>query len=174
MSAPPPAAGSVGPVAGDSHASGAYDTHRSAKTRADFPLPDVTWEPARPYYEGAAVGELRLPFCDACGATNWYPKGVCLACDATSFTWRATAGTGTVFSFVVVRHVFLPQYKDLVPFVAGLVELDDAPGARITSRITGADPADVHIGMPVVATFEPLHFAGVDGEVVAPLFRPAN
>ena len=146
----------------------------AAKFGARFPLPDVTWAPAAPFYATAAAGELQLPFCNACGRVSWYPKKTCIWCPGDTFTWRMLPGTGTVFSFVVVRHTFLPQYADLIPFVTALVSVDDAPGARLTSRLVDVDPEAVHIDMRVEAVFTPLRFAGVDGEVVAPLFRPAR
>ena len=37
--------------------SGAYDPERSVRSRLSFPLPDVSWEVAAPYWEGAAAGE---------------------------------------------------------------------------------------------------------------------
>ena len=54
--------------------SGAYDPERSVKSRLSFPLPDVSWQVAAPYWEGAAAGELRLSFCVSCGSANWFPK----------------------------------------------------------------------------------------------------
>jgi hypothetical protein len=39
--------------------------------------------------------------------------------------------------------------------------------------IVDADAPSLHVDMPLEVTFRPLEFAGVDGSVVAPLFRPA-
>ena len=151
--------------------SGAYDPDRSARSRLSFPLPDVSWEIARPYWEGAAAGELRLSFCSDCGRVNWYPKGECRVCHGGRFAWRAVNGTGSLFSYSVVRHPFLKQYADLLPMVPALVELDDVPGIRIVTRIVDCDPSALACELPVEVVFRPLRFAGVDGEVVAPLFR---
>jgi uncharacterized protein len=150
--------------------SGTYDTGSSK--RADFPLPDVDWPVLAPFWVGAAAGVLRLSFCDRCGATRWYPTGVCL-CGTTGLVWRDLSGRATVYSFTVVHHVFLPQYRDLVPFVAALIEPEDAPGARLATRLIDCAPADVHCGMAVSARFEPLLFADVEGSVTAPVFAPA-
>jgi uncharacterized protein len=141
--------------------------------RAEFPLPDTTWEPTAEYWAGAEAGELRIPRCDNCGRYHWYPKDECAYCGGDAFTWTATGGRGTLFSWVVVTHPFLPQFADLVPFVPALVALDEDPSVRIPTRMVDCDPADLDFEMPVQVVFRPLQFAGVDGEVTAPLFAPA-
>ena len=52
--------------------------------RADFPLPDLTWEPTRPYWEGAARQELTIPRCDSCDRLHWYPTPTCRSCAGAS------------------------------------------------------------------------------------------
>ena len=151
--------------------SGAYDPERSVKTRLSFPLPDVSWEVAAPYWEGAAAGELRLSFCASCGAPNWFPKPECRSCHGGAFEWKAVAGTGRLFSYSVVRHPFLKQYADLLPLVPALVELDAVPGIRIVTRIVESELTDLRCDAPVDVVFRPLRFSGVEGEVFAPLFR---
>lgn len=141
--------------------------------RDDFPLPDLSWPPTAPYWAGAAAGELRIPRCDACNRFNWYPHEHCDACGGASFTWVAMSGRGTLFSWVVVTHPFLPQFAGLVPFVPALVALDEDPAVRIPTRIVDADPDDLEFEMPVRVTFRPISFTGVDGDVTAPLFTPA-
>ena len=159
------------PVSGSEARSGSYATHGSAKDRSTFPLPDVNWEPARLYWEGAAVGELRLPFCASCGVVNWYPKPTCGACGDESFEWRAVPGTGTLFSYSVASHAFLPQYADLLPMIPALVVLDEVPSVRIVTRLVDADASALACDVAVEAVFRPLRFTGIEGEVVVPLFR---
>jgi hypothetical protein len=141
--------------------------------RSSFPLPDVAWPPTAPYWEGAAVHELRIPFCDGCGASNWYPEERCEACGGTAFTWRALSGRGRLFSWVVVHRPFLAQYAGDVPFVPALVELEEAPEVRVPTRIVDCDPATLVFDQPVRVVFRPLAFTGVEGEVTAPFFTPA-
>jgi uncharacterized OB-fold protein len=141
--------------------------------RAGFPLPDVEWPPTAPFWDGAAQHELRIPFCDACGAANWYPHDRCEACGGEAFTWRVMSGRGRLFSWVVVHRPFLPQYAGDVPFVPALVELDDAPEVRVPTRLVDCDPEALAFDQPVRVVFRPLRFTGVDGEVIAPFFAPA-
>jgi uncharacterized OB-fold protein len=150
----------------------------------DFPLPDVDWPPARPFWDGAAAGELRLPRCPACGRIHWYPEGPCRRCGAPTgadadagagspLRWEPVSGRGTLFSWSVVTQVFLPQFRDLVPVVPALVAVDEDPDVRLVTRVVDADPADLRVDQPVRVVFRPLTFAGVAGSVAAPLFVPA-
>jgi uncharacterized OB-fold protein len=139
-----------------------------------FPLPDLSLDALRPFWDGAARGVLTLPRCDGCGRLHWYPGPACRRCRGDAFTWDALSGRGRLFSWVVVRHAFLPQFESLVPFVPALITLDEDPAIRLVSRIVGADPDGLAFDEPVVAVFEPLRFPGVPGEVVAPLFRPLS
>jgi len=82
-------------------------------------------------------------------------------------------GRGTLFSWVVVTHAFLPQFADLVPFVPALVALDEDPAVRIATRVVDCDVDALTFEMPLQVTFRPIAFIGVDGEVTAPLFAPA-
>ena len=140
-----------------------------------FPLPDVGWEPLQPFWSGAAEGELRLPHCPACDRIHWYPVGACRRCGhAGGLEWRVVAGTGTLHSWTVVHHAFLPQLAGMVPFATGLVALDVDPEVRLVTRLVDADPEALVIDQPVEVTFRPMRFAGVDGQVMAPFFSPRS
>jgi uncharacterized OB-fold protein len=141
--------------------------------RAEFPLPDTTWEPTAEFWAGAARHELRIPHCERCGRACWYPRERCRYCDGTRFTWRTMSGRGTLFSWVVVTHAFLPHFGDLVPFVPGLVALDEDPAVRVATRVVDVDPDALDFELPLQVTFRPISFAGVEGSVTAPLFAPA-
>jgi uncharacterized OB-fold protein len=141
--------------------------------RPDFPLPDTTWEPTREFWAGAARHEVRIPRCDQCGRSCWYPRERCRFCEGTSFQWVTMSGRGTLFSWVVVTHAFLPQFADLVPFVPALVALDDDPAVRLATRVVDCDVDTLTFEMPLQVTFQPITFDGVDGQVTAPLFAPA-
>ena len=140
--------------------------------REDFPLPDVLWEPTREYWQAAGREELRIPQCTGCQRWIWYPKPTCPECGQSDFAWQKLSGRARLFSWVVVRHAFLPQYRDLTPFLPALVVPVEAPHVRLTTRIVQCTIENLEMDMPVQVTFEPLQFAGVDASVMAPLFRP--
>jgi hypothetical protein len=138
--------------------------------RNDFPLPDTDWGPTREFWAAAARGELAVPRCDACQRWVWYPDGTCRFCGSRACTWTAVSGRGWLFSWSVVRRAFIPQLAADVPYVAGLVAIEEDPAVRIVTRIVDCDPARLRIDMPVRAVFRPLRFPGVPGEVTAPMF----
>ncbi len=143
-----------------------------AITRAEFPLPDVHDPLVRDYFAAAARGELAIPRCIACRRWVWYPEPTCPAC-GDALAWVATAGRGSLFSWVVVRRAFLPAFADMVPFVTALVALEEDPAVRIVTLIVDADPDALAVGEPMLATFRPLRFPTVpDREAVVPMFRP--
>jgi hypothetical protein len=138
----------------------------------DFPLPDVDWEPARAFWAGAARGALSLPRCNGCGRLVWYPVAPCRTCGGERQTWVDVGGRGRLFSFVVVRHAWIPQVADRLPFVTGLVALDEDPAVRLPTLIVDCDPAALRCDLPVRVVFRPLRFAGSERSVVAPMFVP--
>ena len=140
--------------------------------RSEFPLPDVHWEPARELWEGAARGELRMPRCDSCGRWVWYPQPPCRHCGAAQWTWTTASGRGRLFSWSVVRHAWIPQFADRLPFVTGLVALEEDPAVRLVTYVVDCAPPDLRCDMPVRAVFRPLRYPGVRGEVTAPMFAP--
>jgi hypothetical protein len=138
-----------------------------------FPLPDVDWPPAAPFWAGAARGVLVMPRCTTCGTLNACGESRCRRCDASTFAWEELSGNGTLFSWTVVRRPFLPQFAEMVPFVTGLVALAEDPHVRLATRVVDADPGQLTVDMPVTVVFRPLRFPGVEREVPAPLFTPA-
>jgi uncharacterized OB-fold protein len=80
--------------------------------------------------------------------------------------WKAVAGKGELYSFIVVHRAVVPGSEpgDLI----GLVELAEQPGLRLAARLVDVDPDRVRIGMPVQARLVPLP----GGDFVVPVFGP--
>jgi uncharacterized OB-fold protein len=146
----------------------------AVKFRDEFPLPDTTWPPTREFWAGAAQRQLLLPRCDACRRYVWYPDGACRFCHAPTLTWTPVSGRGRLFSWSVVHRAFIPQLADAVPYITGLVAVDEDPAVRLVTRIVDAAPAQLRIDLPVRVVFRPLQFAGVERTVAAPMFTPVH
>lgn len=108
-------------------------------------------------------GALVVQTCAECGALQHPPEEVCHACGSMSFTTTEMAPTGTVYSYTVAHYPVHRALADAVPYAVVLVSLDDAPEIRVVGNVVGVEPTDVHIDMPVAATWEE---RSVDGEVV--------
>ena len=138
------------------------------------PLPDPELAITRPFFEGAARGELRVPRCRSCRRFIWYPRERCPTCDAASPEWVGVSGRGVIFSFAVVRRALWEPFADRVPYATGLVSLEEDPEVRLVTTFLDCRPEDLSIDQPVHAVFEPLRFGDDGPEVVVPFFAPTR
>lgn len=130
-------------------------------------LVHITTNPdTEPFWQAARERRLVALRCGACRHFRMPPTPFCPECSSTDKDWVDLSGRAEVFSYTVV-HGFpgLPELL-LVPVV---VELPDAPGARLVSNVVGVAPADVTVGMQLKVDFSPVS----DGWLL-PVFRPAD
>ncbi len=148
----------------------------SATTResAPFPLPDVDWEPLRPFWQAAARSELAIPRCEACGRWSWYPPERCRACDGAALAWTPVSGRGTLFSWAVVNRAWVKPFDRIAPYATGLIALEEDPAVRVVSFVVDAEPEALRVDMPVRAVFRPLPLPDAPAELLVPLFVPAQ
>jgi len=52
-----------------------------------------------------------------------------VSCAAPRVEWVELPGTGTVYSFTVVRHPLARMLNEVVPYASGIIELDGTQGA---------------------------------------------
>jgi hypothetical protein len=104
----------------------------------------------RPFWEATKRGELLIQHCPQCDAYQFYPRIVCKNC-LSDVEWVVAKGTGSVYSFSVVHKVFNPEFKDKVPFIVALIELDEGP--RMMTNLIGVPFESVKIGMRVKADY---------------------
>jgi uncharacterized protein len=111
------------------------------------PIPEV--DPlSEVYFKAAAEGTLLIQRCPACSHRQHYPRLVCTRC-GNSPDWEAASGRGQIYTFTVIRQAGMPGFRDEVPYVIALVDLEEGP--RLMGNLPGCDPDDVRIGMPVEA-----------------------
>jgi uncharacterized protein len=108
----------------------------------------------REFWEGARRGELRIQRCSTCGRYQHYPRLLCSHCGADTVAFVTASGSGTVYSYTVIRQNGVPPFADRVPFVVATVDLDE-DGARVLGAMPSVTPEDARIGMRVRATFRP-------------------
>ncbi|MGH9027755.1 MAG: Zn-ribbon domain-containing OB-fold protein [Acidimicrobiia bacterium] len=127
-----------------------------------LPAPDPV---STPYWEAAARGELLIQRCPACGHRQHYPRAVCTQCGETP-EWEQASGRGTVYTYTVVRQNYAKPFRDELPYVVAMIDLEEGP--RVMGNVDG--PVDeVHIGMPVE-----MFTVVADEGIGIPFWRPAN
>jgi uncharacterized OB-fold protein len=127
------------------------------------PLPDPD---SAPYLAASLEGRLVVQRCTECGDCQLYGRALCKSCGGP-VTWVDASGRGTVASWTVIRQNHSRPWRDMLPYVVALVDLDEGP--RVMTNIVGCDPEDVEIGMKVVARFEK-----VSDDAAIALFEPAG
>ena len=116
-----------------------------------------------PYWEGLALGELRIQRCNSCSKAVFYPRAICPHCFSDQLTWTVASGKGTIYSYTVAHQAFGSFAAD-VPFVVALIELEE--GVRMMSRLLDAPRERVTVGAAVQVTFEK-----VEEDLTLPYFR---
>jgi uncharacterized protein len=158
------------------------ETRQAAATRLEPPV----GAESGPFWEATREGRLLVQWCTRCDRGIFYPRAFCPYCDGAGnaegdaaggaaddaggpLEWRQASGRATVYAAVVEHRpeVAGATFAEGAPFCIALVDLEE--GVRMMTNIVGCPPADVHSGMAVVVSWEPLS----DGRQLA-LFRPAG
>src|ERR1700738_4025896 len=132
------------------------------------PVPQPT-ELNRFYWEAVAQHRLELLRCRACGHYVHYPRAACDACQATELAPEEISGRGTLYSYSVVMQASHPYFVDKVPYVIGVVAIDEEPSVRIPTGIVDCEEAELRCDMPVEVVFRE-----VTPTLTLPFFRPVR
>ena len=110
------------------------------------------------FWDAAAEGKLLIKKCAACGEPHFYPRDHCPFCFSDKTEWREAAGSGTIYSFSVMRRAE-------VPYAIAYVTL--AEGPTMMSNIVDCDLDTIRIGQQVRVVFKP-----ADNGQLVPMFTP--
>jgi uncharacterized OB-fold protein len=122
-------------------------------------MPPVVNSETEAFFDAARRGRFMIPVCAACGKAHWYPRAICPFCSSDKVEWRESAGSGTIYTFSVMRRV-----KE--PYVIAHVTL--AEGPTMLTNIVDCDFDTVRIGQKVAVVFRETE----NGPPVA-MFKPA-
>jgi uncharacterized OB-fold protein len=123
-----------------------------------IPAPSVNPE-NKPFFDAAGNGKLLLKFCNSCKRFHHYPRSLCPHCFSDKTEWREAKGTGTVYTYSVLKAV-----QD--PYCIAYVTLEE--GVTVLSNIVDCDFDRLNVGMKVKAVFKPS-----EGGAPVPMFAPA-
>ena len=127
---------------------------------AQRPIPSPSINPEnKPFFDAAAAGKLLIGKCHACGKPHFYPRAICPRCFSDRTEWVPAKGTGTVYTFSVLRAV-------ASPYCIAYVTLDE--GVTMIANLADCDFEKLKIGMKVKAVFKP-----TENGTPVPMFTPA-
>jgi uncharacterized OB-fold protein len=137
-------------------------TTAASAPRTDLPTIE---DESRPFWVAAREGRFLIARCNSCDRAHHYPRPFCPFCWSEDVAWEDASGQGTLYTYSTVYVNDLPPFRDLLPYVAAMVDLDEGP--RVMTALVGCQPEDLRIGMKVTVAFREL-----TDEVTAPVFRP--
>lgn len=140
----------------------------AAPPEAAKPIPypdDVTGG----YWAAARDHRLAIQYCATCERFIHLPVLTCPGCDSEDLGYRDVSGRGTLYSYTVMYDVPAPGFADMVPYVCGVVELEEQERLLLLANIIGSSPDAMHVGLPVEVTFEAL-----TADITLPQFRPTG
>lgn len=106
------------------------------------PQPDVE---TQAWWDACKTGKLLVRHCKACGKDHFLPRTICPFCFSDDTEWKTAAGTGTIYTFSVMRRAN-------APYVLAYVTLDEGP--TVMTNIATKDVNSVRIGQRVKVAFE--------------------
>ena len=129
-----------------------------ATAQRKIPAPEASPE-TQAFWDGAAQGKLLLKKCRSCGEVHYYPRTLCPFCGSDATEWLPAAGTGTLYSYSVMRRAE-------VPYAIAYVTLEEGP--TMMTNVVDADLDAIRIGQRVRVRFTP-----TDGGPPVPTFALA-
>ena len=113
------------------------------------PIPNAD---TMPFWEACNRHELIYQFCRECDHRQFYPRRMCKKCGSHGLEWVKAPLRGKVYSFTIQYRAPMSAFREDVPYVIALIDLDD--DIRMMMNIKECRPEEIHIGMPVSIIFE--------------------
>jgi uncharacterized OB-fold protein len=123
------------------------------------PLPKFPEPDTEPFWQATRDHRLLYQVDAGTGEIVFFPRR---ATPGRELEWRESAGTGTIYTFTVIRQNGHPYFRGRTPYVVAFVDLDE--GFRMLTEVV-ADPGTVHVGQRVAVDWED------HDEVSVPVFR---
>jgi uncharacterized protein len=105
----------------------------------------------REYWDGLREGRLMLQRCAVCRGVWHPPEPVCPWCQSSAVEWFPASGRGHLYSYTWVHHATHEVFRDDLPYLVVLVDLEEGP--RLVSTIQGQGVGPLLIGAELRATF---------------------
>jgi uncharacterized OB-fold protein len=105
-----------------------------------------------PWWAAVRAHRLTVQRCASCDVPRFPPTTICARCRSRDWSWIDVSGRGTVASWIVTRHAFLPVPD--VPYVVALVRLAEHPELVMYGDVRDVKPSEMEPDLPVRAVFD--------------------
>jgi uncharacterized OB-fold protein len=107
------------------------------------------------WWEALARHEFVLQRCASCAAWRWPARALCNRCRSFEWGWQSASGDGTIASWIITHHAFLPGFA--APYAVLTVRLQEQDDLLLPGSYAGAaDDPRLGIGVRVRVGFEDL------------------
>lgn len=130
------------------------------------PLPELNAD-TKPFWDGCREHQLRFQKCQICNHVRWPASILCPRCYSSDTDWVIASGKGKVYTFVVFHYAYHKAFKNDLPYVAAVVELEEGP--HLLTNIVDCNSEEVSCGMPVEVKWE-----DINKRFSLPKFKPAT
>ncbi len=89
---------------------------------------DAADTPNQEFFRHCADGTFTLQKCGDCGLLRYPPSTGCPHCGAPQSTWEPVEPKGAVYTYAEVPHAIQPAFRDHLPYMIVIVELDTQQG----------------------------------------------
>jgi uncharacterized OB-fold protein len=120
------------------------------------------------YWDAVKAGHLELLRCQRCRHFIHYPRPICRWCRSTELAPEEISGRGTLYSYTVLMQAGHPYFVDKVPYIIGVLEIDEEPGVRLPGGIDAVEE-ELRCGIPLETVFK-----AATPTLTLPYFRPAT
>jgi uncharacterized protein len=131
--------------------------------RFDLPTPEGD---TIAFWDAAKEERLLIKHCLDCGEYTYYPRPFCPKCWSPNLEWHEASGNATLYTWSVIYSNDQPPFRDRVPYVAAIVDLEEGP--RMITNVVDTEFDDLEIGMALTVVFRP-----ISDDFTIPVFIPA-
>lgn len=93
------------------------------------------------FWENCKKKKLVFQKCKNCGKVRWPYSIACPECHSFEIEYINSKGEGKVYTYTVFHIPFHPDFKDKVPYIVAIIELDE--GVRFLSNIVNSNPDEL-------------------------------
>jgi uncharacterized protein len=138
---------------------------RSPHDHGPFRPPDPEGDTLA-FWEVAREERLLIRHCLDCGAYSYYPRPFCPKFWSERVEWFEASGEATLYTWSVIYNNDRPPFRDRVPYVAAIDDLDEGP--RMMTNVVDCPFDDLRVSMALTVKFQP-----ISNEYTIPVFVPA-